>query len=217
VGLAIIILLIGIPIGLYMLLQPKKLWWKFSAWQYKNPEANEPSESGYGVWALRGVVVIAVTAVLAWLVATKPADNTEPASSPNPQARGALPIVDYQIEDGYLKVGYRKPYDATAMSDWTAGESPNGCSLKPTIDGLGTDRVTVDLRLYWTHRSGNNYDQADDEKCRVTGMWAPYLTEIQVAKAAPGTSVLTNGVIADSSGKVLTPAAQGNVVPERNP
>jgi hypothetical protein len=43
VGLAIVILLIGIPIDLYMLLRPKKLWWTFEAWRYKNPEANEPS------------------------------------------------------------------------------------------------------------------------------------------------------------------------------
>jgi hypothetical protein len=46
VGLAIVILLIGLLIGIYMLLQAKKLWWAFSAWKFKNPAANEPSEAG---------------------------------------------------------------------------------------------------------------------------------------------------------------------------
>ncbi|WP_399048991.1 DUF6199 family natural product biosynthesis protein, partial [Streptomyces evansiae] len=58
VALAILCLVIGIPLGLFMLLRPRKIWWATESWKYKDPEANEPSEAGYGMQALGGLFVI---------------------------------------------------------------------------------------------------------------------------------------------------------------
>ena len=83
VALAIFVLLIGVQIGLFMPLRPKTAWWTFQSWKYKNPEANEPSHTGYALSALSGLGVIACSVVLAVLAWTKPdpADYRTPASS----------------------------------------------------------------------------------------------------------------------------------------
>jgi len=243
VGLAIIILLIGIPIGLYMLLRPKKLWWTLSSWKYKNPEANEPSEAGYGMWALRGVSVIVATAILAWLAATKPdpADEktqtvpwtqpsystTQPPPASAPQDRGELPIVDYRFEtvggsDGAaprtnLAIFFLVPDGASVSFLGSPPTRLGGCEIAQQVEGLGTGRVTVDLRLAWSDRPGYyNATATDNEKCRLSGKWSQKAPLLRLADVAPGTTVLTNGAIVDRTGKVLTPAGPGNAVPERN-
>ncbi|WP_458319803.1 DUF6199 family natural product biosynthesis protein [Mycolicibacterium brisbanense] len=73
-GVAILCLLIGIPLGLVMLCRPKQMWRATQSWKFKNPEANEPSEAGYAVSALGGLVVIIVAigmASLAWSTASE--------------------------------------------------------------------------------------------------------------------------------------------------
>jgi hypothetical protein len=231
VGLAIVVLLIGLPIGLYMLLRPKKMWWTFEAWKYEKPEANEPSEAGYGMSALRGAGVIVATIILAALAWTKPdpADKTQaapwtppsyaytsPPPLPKPQERGELPIVGYRIDDGYVDIYYLSPAGAQATNGGMNTEPRDGCQMIQTVTGLGTERVTIDLQLFWSNRFGY-LDKATDEKCQVTGTWSPnsLIAPIRVANVSPGTTILTNGAVAEPNGKVLKPAAPGNVVPER--
>jgi hypothetical protein len=211
-----------------MLLRPKKLWWTFESWRYKNPEANEPSEAGYGMSALRGLAVIVATAILAWLAATKAdytaqtAQLTSPATTPSytfapakPQERGALPIVGYRIDGGYLEIYYLEPDGADATDGGRNPELTDGCQYTENVTGLGTDRVTVDIQLSWIDRYGS-YKDATDEKCRVGGTWSPDLRSVGLTQVAPGTTILTNGAVVDPGGKVLKPPAPGNVVPERN-
>lgn len=110
-GVAILCLLIGIPLGLVMLCRPKQMWRATQSWKFKNPEANEPSEAGYAVSALGGLVVIIVAiglAFLAWTTASekKAADEKQRQQQewdaevaayvpPEPESRGALPIIGY--------------------------------------------------------------------------------------------------------------------------
>ena len=60
-GRAILVLLIGIPIGLFMVFKPKRMWWAFESWKYtwkyKSQEANEPSDASYALSALDGVML----------------------------------------------------------------------------------------------------------------------------------------------------------------
>lgn len=49
----------AILFGLLALIDPRKLWWATSAWQFRNPEANEPSAAANAV----GRVVAAVFAL----------------------------------------------------------------------------------------------------------------------------------------------------------
>lgn len=47
----LIVLFVGIAIVLFVLgcMDQRKLYWKASAWQYRNPEANEPSDAALGL------------------------------------------------------------------------------------------------------------------------------------------------------------------------
>jgi hypothetical protein len=51
VGPALLVIGLGVVGGL-MALKPRAVWWKLSAWAYRNPEANEPSDIAYGLQSL---------------------------------------------------------------------------------------------------------------------------------------------------------------------
>lgn len=236
VALAIIILLIGLPIGLFMLLKPRALWWTFQSWRYKNPEANEPSDAAYAMSAFSGLIVIVavvIVAVVAW-TRPDPADrrastaSSRPSTSSSytpkprpapPQNRGVIPIVAYELMDGrsdrfkgktYLNVSYLVPKDGATAGGMNT-EPRDGCEVMQTVSGLGTDRVTVDLHLSWVDRYGYAKPGAD-EKCRV-GNWSPWVSTMVVTEVRPGTTAVTNGPIVDKTARVLEPAAPGNAVP----
>ncbi|GAA4912352.1 DUF6199 family natural product biosynthesis protein [Stackebrandtia albiflava] len=44
-----VILFVAALIPLWIAISPKGMWRTTAAWQYRNPEANEPSEAGYAV------------------------------------------------------------------------------------------------------------------------------------------------------------------------
>ncbi|UHJ56356.1 hypothetical protein LT337_05075 [Mycolicibacterium fortuitum] len=110
-GVAILCLVIGIPLGLFMLLRPKTIWWATESWKYKDPEANEPSEVAYGMQALGGLFVIIAAVILAGLAWSTERDKTAAEAEqkkkddwnaavaaykpPKPEDRGALPIIGY--------------------------------------------------------------------------------------------------------------------------
>ena len=148
---------------------------------------------------------------MAWLAATKPDPPATPSTEP--QARGTLPIIGYEIKDGSLEIDYLQP-DGATIRWWTDDPAPSECSVKQAVTGLGSDRATIYLKLYWTDRP-EAYDTTD-QACRAGGTWSRYPHATRVAKVASGTTVLTNGAIVDPDGTVLAPAAPGNVVPERN-
>lgn len=236
VALAIIILLIGIPIGLFMLLKPRVVWRTFQSWKYKNPGVNEPSDAAYAMSSLGGLVMIVAVMIVAVIAWTKPdradnrASNTSIPASPSshmpkpppapPQNRGEIPIVAYHLMDGgpgrfagktYLNVSYLVPENADAVAGGMNTEPRGGCQIMQAVSGMGTDRVTVDLHLWWADGTGRAKPGAD-EKCRL-GKWSPYVSTMVVTEVRPGTAVLTNGPIVDKFGRVLVPAGTGNAVP----
>jgi hypothetical protein len=177
-GLGIVVLLIGIPLGLLMLFKPREVWRATEGWKFRNPEANEPSGIAY---ALGGIGTIAATVILAALAFTK-ADSVDSASTtstrptypsttfslPPPTAfmpppvmtGGSLAMIGYLTSpqpDGTLiaTVYFLAPEVASKIP---AGNPPPPapCELGPNVQGAGTDRVTVDVDLIWspTQRPG---------------------------------------------------------------
>ncbi|MCP9272330.1 DUF6199 family natural product biosynthesis protein [Mycolicibacterium arenosum] len=172
-GLGIVTLLIGIPIGLLMLFRPREVWKFTEGWKFRNPEANEPSGVAY---ALSGVGVIAVTLILAGLAFTKPDDNASVASTttrskppttrsqpttpsysnvprppapftaPKPQSRGALPVIGYMTNDGVTTVYYYAPVLASATAP---PDRARPCDVAPRIEGVDTEHVVVNVDLMW--------------------------------------------------------------------
>jgi hypothetical protein len=137
-GVAIACLVIGIPLGLVILCKPRQIWWATESWKFKNPEANEPSEAGYGMSALGGLGVIVgaiILASLAWSTASdkKAADEKQRQQEewdaavaayvpPKPERRGALPIIGYVenprggSRNAKYEVYYLQPPDASWVS-----------------------------------------------------------------------------------------------------
>lgn len=40
---------------------PKRCWWLFVAWQYRNPQANEPSDTVYFLWRIGAAFLLTVS------------------------------------------------------------------------------------------------------------------------------------------------------------
>jgi hypothetical protein len=143
------------------------------------------------------------------LLKDKPPDEALTVSD-----RGAIPIVGYQIDGGKLALAYLLPEGADARGG-DVDRTPAGCEVVPVMTGLGSDTVTVDLRLRFANPNGY-YDERDP-KCRVGAdtTWSTYLNTTKWADIPTSTTVLTNGPIIDVNGDVVAPAAPGNRVPQR--
>ena len=235
-GIAVVILLIVIPVGVYMILRPRKIWWATQAWKFRDPEANEPSDASYAFSRLGGVMMIVGGAVVALLVATGPLGQgpestpREPRATANfpmitttttppppaaarPEDRGAIPIVGYQVHDGVLEVRYRGPRDVPARAAAMGTDSGWGCKVVGVLDGEGAGRVTVGLRLTWFDPQGY-YGAEKAEQCRVTDTWAQAISVVRVAEISSGVSVLTDGPIIGRDGDAVTAGVPGRAVPE---
>jgi hypothetical protein len=233
VALGILVLLIGIPIGVWLFRNPDKLWWATESWKYKNPEANEPSETAYGMSSLSGVLVIVASIVVALLAFTNGSSNDDDAppqsatttttrnppartgSSSRPQYRGALPIVGYRLtqEGGatFLDISHLVPAGSAPVPGGFNFFSEQGCEVMRQVRGINTERITADLQLGWT--PGLKATLAGEAACRVTDVWSPDVATIRVGTIRPDASIVTNSAVVRPDGTVLAPAAAGNVVP----
>jgi hypothetical protein len=48
---------------LWAAISPKSMWWTLSAWRYRDPEANEPSDAAYLMSRISGIVIVAGAAI----------------------------------------------------------------------------------------------------------------------------------------------------------
>lgn len=238
-GVAILCLVIGIPIGLYLLLRPRKIWWALESWKYKNPEANEPSEAGYAMQALGGVGVIAaaiIFAILAWSTESdrKAAEAEQQKKEeweravaaydpPEPENRGALPIIGYveKPRDGSLRVEY-EVFLLQPPSAFPAGfkgfmNGPKGryqCVTHITWSApKGVNPVPVRANLSWEPDVPQVDSTASDE-CTTSDLAQTYEIESESVFVDAGTGLTTDSPIVDAHGTVLLPAGPGNPVPK---
>ncbi|WP_067843416.1 DUF6199 family natural product biosynthesis protein [Mycolicibacterium wolinskyi] len=238
-GVAILCLVIGIPIGLYLLLRPRKIWWALESWKYKNPEANEPSEAGYAMQALGGVGVIAaaiILAVLAWSTESdrKAAEAEQQKKEeweravaaydpPEPEHRGALPIIGYveRPRPGSPHVGYEvfylQPPNAfpAGFKDFMHG--PKGRYQCVTHVSRyvrsGVNPAPVQANLSW-EPDVPQVDSAASDKCTTRDLTQGNEMKSQVISVDPGTALITDSPIVDAHGTILVPAGPGNPVPK---
>ena len=137
------------------------------------------------------------------------------------QLRGDLPIVAYEItsataNDGtpkrYLDITYLRPEGSDAHAGSLDGPT-GGCDIVPTITGVGTDTITVGLKLYWSNPNGY-YDAEDDAGCRISGSWSGTMTSRWVDVTGNPT-VLTDGPLTDRRGRPVGVRTAGRPVPQR--
>ena len=204
-GLGIVVLIIGIPIGLLMLFKPREVWQATEGWKFRNPDANEPSGVAY---ALSGIGVILASFILAGLAFTKPDDTTSTASStkrttrayptfsytprppapfsaPAPQSRGALPMIGYLTADGVTTVYYYAPVLASAEGN--EGRS-RPCDVAPRIEGADTEHVVVNVDLMWAPTVQEDLQLG--RECRIENNTDPLVARSLVIGAVSPTAEL---------------------------
>lgn len=239
-GVAILCLVIGIPIGLFLLLRPRKIWWALESWKYKNPEANEPSDAAYGMQALGGLGVIAaaiIFAVLAWSAESdrkaaeaeqKKKDDWEKAVAaydpPAPENRGALPIIGYvekPIRGSSPRIEYElfylQPPNAFPAGFKRFMHGPKGRYQCIThVSRFVPDGVNpgpVQANLSW-EPDVPQVDSAASDQCTTRDLAHSNELESQSLYVEPGTGLVTDSPIVDAHGTVLLPAGPGNPVPK---
>jgi hypothetical protein len=62
-GWLIVICVAMFGLGLWSAISPETMFWKLSAWQYRNPDAVEPSDISYGLQRLGGVFLCVIAVV----------------------------------------------------------------------------------------------------------------------------------------------------------
>jgi hypothetical protein len=234
VALAILVLVIGIPIGLYLLLRPRHAWWSFASWKFRDPKANEPSDAGYGLAALRGLGVIGASIILAWLAWSTESDqraaeekrHAETARqraideyvAPQPENRDQLPFIGYTVEsrqDGRraYEVFYLKPTglhsaDVKAMAPPDRGWF--NCVVQAGVNRLA-DPVTVSAHVSWEPTVPPAEGEA--EKCNASELAQSSEIESESFALDRESALVTDSAIVDAGGKVVTPAGRANIVP----
>jgi hypothetical protein len=219
-GLGIVVLLIGIPIGLLMLFKPRQVWWFTEAWKFRNPEANEPSGA---VYVLSGLGCIAATLILAALAFTKPDDSaassytstttrtTYPSHSytlppptafmpPPVMARGSLDMIGYLTspgpDGGLVATVYFWAPEVTSRVPEDDPTAPPPCELAPRVTGAGTDHVVVDVDLVWTPNTSKSVLMNGD--CRADGGKHPVRRSYVVGPVSSSARLFTSKPDADT-------------------
>lgn len=237
-GVAILCLVIGIPLGLVMLCKPKQIWWATQSWKFKNPEANEPSEAGYGMSALGGLGVIVaaiILASLAWSTASdkKAADEKQRQQDewdaavaayvpPKPENRGALPIIGYveTPREGARNAEYKVYYLRPPGAVWAdMKQMPNSKGRYQCVTHVGSslghesDTPRVHASLSWEPDVPQR-DGAASDACTVGNLATSSEIDSDTTYEPPGVGLITDSSIVDPHGAVLKPAAPDNAVPE---
>ncbi|MBE1586969.1 hypothetical protein ACFPOI_00935 [Nonomuraea angiospora] len=99
-------ILLSIVFFVGCLISPRWLWWNLSAWAYRDPEANEPSESAYAT----GRALLLVLAIVCLLVAVSQCSADKRAA----ERTDARPDMPVRTDDEIRKKADPYPEDLVA-------------------------------------------------------------------------------------------------------
>jgi hypothetical protein len=139
-GLGIVVLLIGIPLSFLMWFKPRKLWRATESWKFRNPDANEPSDSTStgSPYPSRSSTTLPLPPPTAFM-------------PPSVITRGSLPMIGYltspQPDGGLIATIYFWAPEVASKIPAGNPPPPAPCELGPNVQGAGTDHVTVDVNL----------------------------------------------------------------------
>jgi hypothetical protein len=107
-GWFIFLSLLVIPLALWGVINPRSQWRALSAWQYRNPDANEPSDAAYGLSRVGSLIGLGAWGVLlVMLLSADDPDRTSRATAgrssyafpstsiPQPVDLEPLPVAGY--------------------------------------------------------------------------------------------------------------------------
>jgi len=77
-GILIISLIIGGIVALWLLISPQSVYWKTEAWQYKDPDANEPSDTAYSLSRISGgIMLVVIVVIVIWFASSSTQQKSE--------------------------------------------------------------------------------------------------------------------------------------------
>jgi hypothetical protein len=237
-GGAIFFVLIGVPIGLFMLLRPRKMWWLFDSWKYKNPEANEPSDAAYAMTAFSGLAIIIgvifcsamfwsadndYKEVIAEQDAKAQAEKARKEAvknyvAPPAQNRGPLPFVGYTVEASpngkqRYEIWYLQPPNVYSSDLKNLGQKGLfNCVTHVRLDRASTP-VAASANLSWEPTAPPRGGESD--KC-VVGDLSQQRVKLEKEWAyfdGKAPEIVTDSAIVGPSGNVIVAAKPGNVLP----
>ena len=95
VPLAVVLVLVLAGIFISTAIDPRSQWERHGAWQYRHPEAHEPSEAAYRaarVGAVVGLVMMVIIGVAIGVLMTRDSDDAAAPTAP-PRTRATLPSI----------------------------------------------------------------------------------------------------------------------------
>ena len=76
---------------------PRSMWWTTTAWRYRDPASNEPSDAAYLMTRIGGIVVVAVVAITSVVTVTRPDGGSgrseRPRATPTARAADTGPLL----------------------------------------------------------------------------------------------------------------------------
>lgn len=231
-GGLIAMIIVGVATGALMAYAPKGIWWATTAWTFRNPEANEPSDAAYGLTRVAGVLLAIFTLVFGGVligdhhkrIAAQNADRAAKEAeanfvAPPPEKRGVLPVVGYfarQVPRGFsVDVYYIAPdRSASAIARAMASHVPNTggfpCYSSPRKSTDPAGRVSFTAELIWAPKHLSDMKLAD--LCRL-GRTHKF-ERFSLGPLAQVPPIVTASPVVDADGIQLAPASPANVVPK---
>ncbi|MBP2453703.1 DUF6199 family natural product biosynthesis protein [Mycolicibacterium lutetiense] len=214
--------------GGVMAASPRRIWWVTESWKFRNPEANEPSDTAYGMTRAGGVFVILLALFLGASIIhsdlqrqnRREAEEQRKAAEaafvvPPPEDRGGLPVVGYfadptpggmRVYVYYLAPGGAVHQYIRTMSD----KFSYPCYTSASVTKAGGDRMSANPELYWAPKKIGDMSRSD--MCRPgTGL---VVHGVSLDDVTAETTIVTDSAIVDRDGAEIMPAAPGNVVPK---
>lgn len=232
-GTAILVIVVGVLVGGAMVTSPQRIWWLTESWKFKNPEANEPSDTAYGMTRAGGVFVILLALFVGWSVIhseferknRREAEQQRKAAEaafvvPRPENRGQLPVIGYSTDKFpkgiEITVYYLAPRESVrvAVRD-SASHGPFKSSFPCYTSaawGPATDAPRlVNPELFWAPEELGAV--AKSERCHP-GVGSKVHETSRFVDGPVPPPVVTDSAIVDRYGNEILPAAAGNVVPK---
>lgn len=167
-GWLFLLWLLAGPIALWTLLNPASAWRTLSAWQYRNPDANEPSDAAYGLQRFGAAASLAglVAITIMMITVTRQDDARRDSSSAS-----SSPALDPRLTvwgDGGRKlpsavVGYRPGREATFLTVLAGVGNVWYCS--PTARVVSETATTVEVAV--TVQMAPGMPRSTEDDCEV--------------------------------------------------
>lgn len=230
-GAGIFLIVVGVLVGGATAASPSRMWWATQSWKFKNPEANEPSDTSYGMTRAGGVLFTVFALIFGSVLISgeisdkrqREAQEQQRAAekafvAPPPEKRGPLPVIGYVAEkfpNGLAvtvyyvapKAAVREAVRESASRGASKWNYP--CYTSAWRDPAVHTRKLVNPELTWAPKELGDISKSD--QCRPGIGYKVHSASLYGVAATA--VIVTDSAVVEKDGTVILPAASGNVVP----